>query len=378
VSPQASNGAGAGWWSDDTATGPFTVRTRWRWLAMAAVFLGPFAFPVGMYAVGAGDWPALAVLAAYGACYLLFPWAVAVPDTRAKVAFGVLILALGWTLFAWIGVGSVYGLLFAIIPIAMGLPPGWMLVLNGGTVLALGVLEALGGAEDLGGGFAYSDLWAMFGITTTLFFLVRLIRTVRRLREANAQIAALAVGAERERLARDLHDILGHSLTTITVKAGAARRLLETGQGEDRAIEEIRDVEALTRSALSDVRATVSEYREVSLAGELAGARAALRAADIDADLPRAVDDVDPALQSVFGYVVREAVTNAIRHSGAKAVRIQLGPNWISVADDGRGRGGDAPGTGLRGLGERLGAVGGVLDAGPAPDGGFTVRAEVP
>jgi len=378
VSVPNTNGTGGGWWSDDFA-GPFLGRAQWRWIVFGLIFLAPFTIPVALNAVRDGDWFAVAVVLTYAACYLVFPWAVSVRDMRLKVGFSVVILALGWTLFAWVGTGGVYGLLFAIIPIAMGLPLGWMLVFDGGTVLALGVLEALGLAETMGGGgFDYSDLWAMFGITTTLFFVVRLIRAVRRLREANETIAALAVGAERERLARDLHDILGHSLTTIAVKAGAARRLLETGQGEDRAIEEIRDVESLSRSALSDVRATVSEYREVSLAGELAGARAALRAADIDADLPRAVDDVDPKLHSVFGYVVREAATNVIRHSGATAVRITLGPNWITVADDGRGAGAGSVGTGLRGLGERLAAVGGTLDAGPAPEGGFIVRAEVP
>ncbi|MCD0447262.1 histidine kinase [Glycomyces sp. A-F 0318] len=372
-----ANGTRAGWWNDDSG-GPFAGRTRWRWILMGLVFLAPFSTLVAAGAIGDRDWSALAVVLAYSACYLVFPWAVAVPDIRWRLAFGALVLALGWTLFAWNNTGGVYGLLFAIIPIAMGLPLGWTLVLAGGTVAALAVLEALGLNDGIGGGYGYSDLWAMFGITTTLFFVVRLIRTVRSLREANATIAALAVGAERERLARDLHDILGHSLTTITVKAGAARRLLETGQGEARAVEEIRDVEALSRSALSDVRATVSEYREVSLAGELAGARAALRAADIDADLPRAVDDVDPALHSAFGYVVREAVTNALRHSGASVVRIRLGRNWITVADDGRGATRGTTGTGLRGLAERLEGVGGALDAGPAPEGGFTVRAEVP
>jgi two-component system sensor histidine kinase DesK len=379
-----SNGTGAGWWSDDS-TGPFSAPARWRWLLIGLMFMAPFTIPVAIDAIGSRDWFGLSVAVVYGAAYLVFPWAFTVRDFRFKVAFGVAILALGWTLFAVVGTGGVYGLLYAIIPVAMGLPLGWMLVLDGSTVAALGILEMLGLADDLGGGggFDYSDLWAMAGITMTLFFVVRLIRTVGRLREANEQIAALAVAAERERLARDLHDLLGHSLTTITVKAGLARRLIETGRAEDRAVGEIRDVEALSRSALSDVRATVSEYRTVSLAGELAGARAALRAADIDADLPRAVDDVDPALRAVFGYVVREAVTNVVRHSGASVVRIRLGPKWITVTDDGGGTdddtaGNGAVGAGLRGLTERLAAAGGTLDAGPEPGGGFTVRAEVP
>ena len=376
---QAASGTREGWWNDHP-TSPFVGRAGWRWILVGLAVLAPFTIPVTAEAAGRGDWATVAVVLAYSACYLAFPWAVSVRDLSRRIGFGIVILALGWTLFAGLDTGGVYGLLYAMIPIAMGLPRGWMVVLDGGTLLALAAMEALGALDLLGETttIAYSDLGAMFGITIALFFLVRLIRAVRRLRAANETIAALAVGAERERMARDLHDILGHSLTTITVKAGLARRLVETGQDPARIIEEIRDLEALSRSALSDVRATVSDSREITLAGELAGARAALRAADIDADLPRAVDDVNPALQALFGYVVREAVTNAIRHSGADLVRVRFGPDWISVADNGRGNDISTPGTGLRGLAERLAAAGGTLDAGPAPDGGFTVRAAVP
>jgi two-component system sensor histidine kinase DesK len=188
---------------------------------------------------------------------------------------------------------------------------------------------------------------------------------------------AADVTNERERLARDLHDILGHSLTTITVKAGLARRMLESGNDRDRALDEIREVEGLTRSALSDIRATVSEYREVSLSAEVVGARAALRAAEIDADLPHAVDNVRPDLQRTFGYVLREAVTNVLRHSKAKRVKVRFGKTWLEIEDDGQAV--EArPGNGLRGLTERLEAVGGTLSASVRPGGGWLVRAEVP
>ena len=115
----------------------------------------------------------------------------------------------------------------------------------------------------------------------------------RELAEARAELARLAAENERIRIARDLHDLLGHSLTTITVKAGLARQLGE--DGSERSQQEIAEVEELARQSLSDVRAAVANYRDVTLAGELATGREVLRAAGITADLPRAVDAVDPS-----------------------------------------------------------------------------------
>src|SRR6185503_7524545 len=127
---------------------------------------------------------------------------------------------------------------------------------------------------------------AMFG-----FFAV--VRSNRALAEARLEVARLATENERARIARDLHDLLGHSLTTITVKAALANRL--TGTDPARAGAEIAEVESLTRQALADVRAAVSGYREVTLANELAAAREVLRSAGISAQLPGAVDAVRPA-----------------------------------------------------------------------------------
>jgi two-component system sensor histidine kinase DesK len=141
------------------------------------------------------------------------------------------------------------------------------------------------------------------------------IRLNAALRQARDELAQTAVLAERDRIARDLHDILGHSLTAITVKAALARQLL--GRDPDQVRVEITDIERLARSALADVRATTSGIRERSLAGELAAARAVLTAAGITAVMPGAVDDVLPAGRELFAYVVKEAVTNVVRHSGA-------------------------------------------------------------
>lgn len=205
---------------------------------------------------------------------------------------------------------------------------------------------------------------------------IRLNIELRRTRE---QLAVAAVAAERERIGRDLHDILGHSLTAIAVKAGLARRLVD--RDPQAAAVEIGDVERLARDALKDVRATASGYREVSLATEVAVAAAVLRAAGITATLPRTVDDVDPDAREVFGYVVREAVTNVVRHSGAHSCGITLDQRTIEIADDGAGIDGTDPapsGSGLRNLADRLAALGGTFEAGPRGGSGFVVRASVP
>lgn len=350
-----------------------------RWPVIGALCLLPVIVPAvrevvsGKASVGESVL-AMSLLTLYTAGYLTFPKVLFRPDALpSKLAFCAGLLAIGWLMVLLVHGGTIYVLVYAMAVIALGLPVLWVLVLDGASVLALGMLLVF----DVGAHGTRGDFGTVIGVTTALFFMGRLLATVRRLRAAQDEIATLAVTAERERLARDLHDILGHSLTTIAVKAGLARRVLETGGEAERAISEIREVESLSRSALTDVRATVSEYREVSLSAEVVGARAALRAAEIDADLPHAVDNVRPDLQQTFGYVLREAVTNVLRHSGAKHVKVRLGGTWMEIEDDGAGAPEGVCGNGLRGLAERLAGVGGTLRAEPRAGGGFLVRAEV-
>ena len=139
-------------------------------------------------------------------------------------------------------------------------------------------------------------------------------------REENAR---LAVEEERNRMARDLHDILGHSLTVITVKAELAGRLMDADP--DRARAEVADLERLSRDALVDVRRAVEGFRELTLPGELARAREALRSAGIEADLPGSAEDVPSDMREVFAWAVREGVTNVIRHSGATRCTVAAG-----------------------------------------------------
>ncbi|RSN26736.1 sensor histidine kinase [Streptomyces sp. WAC 05977] len=361
------------WWADmPPRTGRGPRPRRWVFFGLAFIVPGfvPAAVDLATDGATAKELVIAVLLLFYGSCYVLFPLSLRPSRRKTTYVFSVLMLLIGLAL-VFLHDNNPYVLIYATAVLAFTLPPAWAVILDGGALLLVLAVHLVLGKDDLG------DLIAVTSITAAMFFMANLVRAVRKLEAANQEIATLAVAGERERLARDLHDILGHSLTTITVKAGLARRILESGKDDPRALQEIREVEGLTRSALSDIRATVSEYREVSLSAEVAGARAALRAAEIDADLPHAVDNVDPALQRTFGYVLREAVTNVIRHSGAKRVKVRFGKTWLEVEDDGEG--GDATaGNGLRGLTERLDAVGGTLTATTPPGGGWLVRAEVP
>ncbi|WP_253769754.1 sensor histidine kinase [Goodfellowiella coeruleoviolacea] len=308
----------------------------------------------------------------YAAAYAVLPALTWRADDRTRLVVSAVTLGLGVVTVALLGLAATGLLVYGMAVVAVLAPWRWGVLLDGLVFLALLGAIALWGdvTEDVSG------LITLLSVTVALFFMGRLRRAIQALKAAQAEIAAMAVTQERARLARDLHDVLGHSLTTITVKAGLARRVLERAADTDRAIAEVREVEELSRQALADVRATVSGYREVTLAAELVGARAALHAAGVEADLPHAVDNVRPEYQEVFGYVLREGITNVLRHSRASRCAVRLGENWVEISDNGRGTGGvGGSGTGLAGLGERLAAVGGRIEAGPRPEGGFQVRA---
>jgi two-component system, NarL family, sensor histidine kinase DesK len=198
----------------------------------------------------------------------------------------------------------------------------------------------------------------------------------RRLMAAQQELSDRAVADERARIAADLHDILGHSLTVVTVKAELAQRLLDVDI--EKARKELSDLEALARDALSDVRTTAMGVRGISLPGEIAVAREALTAANIEAELPGAADEVPTRNRELFAWTIREAVTNVVRHSGARHVRVQLTPDCVEIVDDGVG-GSCSGGQGLPGLRRRAEGLGGRLIAGAREDApGFRVRVEVP
>ena len=166
----------------------------------------------------------------------------------------------------------------------------------------------------------------------------------------------LAVDNERSRFARDLHDILGHSLTVITVKAELAKKLMDVDPVRARA--EVDDLERLARDALADVRRAVEGYRELTLPGELARARTALAAAEIEAELPNSTDDVPSDRRELFAWTIREGVTNVIRHSHAKRCVVVLHARLRRDPRRRRRAGTVRPsGHGLTGLRERASAA---------------------
>ena len=245
-------------------------------------------------------------------------------------------------------------------------------------VVALTLLSALlpRFIPGWGGKVNWANGLSVLLVSLAMFGFFKVVESNIALAAARSEVARLAAENERSRIARDLHDLLGHSLTTITVKAGLARRLAEHGDAE-RAFAEIREVEQLSRRTLGDVRAAVSAHHEVTLTGELATAREVLRAAGMVSELPQSVAETEPHLSELFGWVVREAVTNVVRHSRAIHVRITLGRDHIEVFDDGRGGVAGCDGNGLRGLRERVQAAGGTLTVSSGMSG-FRLRADVP
>ncbi|MET9890829.1 sensor histidine kinase [Streptomyces sp. NPDC006465] len=214
----------------------------------------------------------------------------------------------------------------------------------------------------------------------------QLVRTTVELRKARATVAQLAANEERLRLARDLHDLLGHSLSLITLKSELAGRMLPDHPGK--AAQQVADIEQVSRQALVDVREAVTGYRRPRLAGELAGAQVALTAAGVIADLPAEpdVEGVPEESESALAWALREAITNVVRHSGARRCVVTLvrrqtldGPVLeLSVEDDGSGgSSGAAAGNGLTGLTERLDQAGGSLEAGRVRHG-FRLVARAP
>jgi len=186
----------------------------------------------------------------------------------------------------------------------------------------------------------------------------------------------IAIAAERDRVSRDVHDVLGHSLTVVTVKAELAERLVDVDPARARV--ELVEIQSLTRQSLAEIRAIVAGLRVARLTEELESASTALAGAGVQAALPDDPSAVDPRHRIVLAWALREAVTNVIRHSGAGHCRITLGEDWLEVADDGRGMRNTHEGNGLRGLRERVrGAGGSVAVVTPGADGGTTVRVQL-
>jgi two-component system sensor histidine kinase DesK len=282
-----------------------------------------------------------------------------------------------------LGYGGNWLMFFPLLGLAVGaaLRGPWL----GRTGLLLTVYAACVSAVRGGWGDAANIGYATFLSSMVTAAILGLSEAVRELRAAREELARRAVEKERMRFSRDLHDLLGHTLSVIVVKSEAARRLAPRDM--DAALGQIADIESVGRQALTEIREAVTGYREGSLATELTRARSALSAASVEPVVRQSGTPLAPQTEALLGWVVREAVTNVVRHSDASRCEITVDGAAervrLTVTDNGTGRAAGRPregigGTGLKGLTERLAAAGGSLTAGPSPRGGFTVSAELP
>ena len=352
---------------------------RWQRLGWGLPWLLFLAFPV----VDLVSTPrpalirvvAVAALLLFTVAYLTLFTDAFVPGAQRFRRELVVVVVLGVGLAVWFGPGWSGLLIYVAAAAAASLPARWAWP---AVVAAAVVCGAVVAAHGLLG-----DLLFLPVICVLTAFALRgtrqLIAVNAELAEARDELARNAVAEERVRFARDLHDLLGHSLSLVALKSELAGRLVERDPARARA--EMADVEAAARQALAEVRDAVSGYRTVSLAQALAEARSALSAAGITLRAPTPGASLPGTVDAVLGWVVREATTNVLRHSAARTMTVDLrsgeGRVVLTVTDDGRGT--TAPrGTGLSGLAERVEALGGTLDTGSGPAGGFRISAVVP
>ena len=374
--------------------------TRWRWF-FSGVWLAYLIQPLSeLFHHHSALWIAGGFLITAAFCAVYLP-VLMINDTRPRLAgYGLGVIAVlaalacavygkNWTPL-WIYVSAAAGMvlpgLFSRRQASLGIVVisgcylffCWLTHADGGSTVAILLPVVLIGL-------------AMMGFRMQLVLM-------RELAQARETVAKLATNEERLRLARDMHDLTGQSLSMITLKSDlAAKRLtrLPASAERDAILTELDDVSRVSRQTLHDIREAVSGYRRPTLAIETITARSALDAAGIrlddDPGLTMRSGTFDPAAEAVLAWCLREAVTNVIRHSRARTCRIRLservGEVSLEVTDDGRGFSGpakdsakdSATGSGLRGISERLSAAGGHLSLGPSETGhGFRLTATVP
>ncbi|TCR21876.1 sensor histidine kinase [Streptomyces sp. BK205] len=376
------------------------------------LLLGMGAFSNLFQGEAADPWIAGLGLLTFNSLYIYVAFRAFRRETRDSLSTRLALVVLGLvTCGLAMGYGGNWLLFFPLF----GLATGAVVRLPHLRWVAAVVTVVAGVASVLRDGWGGLDTaYATWISTMVTAAILSLSEAVRQLREAREELARRAVEEERLRFSRDLHDLLGHTLSVIVVKSEAARRLAPGNL--DAALVQISDIESVGRQALTEIREAVTGYREGSLSTDLDRAASALRAAGIEPTVHLSGPPLAAQTEALLGWVVREAVTNTVRHSGATRCEISVDGSAervrLRVWDDGRGElagaGGSAGsdgtatalpepatqvcaadvvagaqtsgvgGTGLKGLAERLAAAGGRLEAGAGPRGGFVVRAELP
>ncbi|MFI1308042.1 sensor histidine kinase [Streptomyces sioyaensis] len=392
------------------------------------LLMGMGAFSNVLQGKTGNPWLAGLGLLAFNSVYITVVWTSFNPrlrhSRRPLYALGVLTAI---TFAIALGFGGDWFLFFPLLSLASGTVralrgkklAAWLIALSG----AAGYLTGW----DNGGPGAFGVGYGTFLSGTVTATVLSLFDTIQELNTTRQELARSAVEKERLRFSRDLHDLLGHTLSVVVVKAEAVRRLAP--RNLDAALDQAADIEAVGRQALTEIREAVTGYREGSLSTELDRARSVLEAAGIEPVVRQAGPPLPPQAGALLGWVVREGVTNTVRHSGATHCEISVHADEervrLTITDDGRGPGGSgaaagsvpgrlrdrvpgrgqgnagadatrpdpadgtgAPpppgrtgpvgGTGLKGLTERLAAAGGTLHSGPDGRRGFRVTAELP
>jgi len=364
---------------------PLRLTGPWRllWCAVWLVFLG---YPIGdilsrhhptTWVISA--WAALGI---FVAVYLRTMWVAfsANPADDEPTPAAWLTALIGFTLAMVVLFGVPWGGIIIYLGVAIGstLRPR-------SVVVTLAALATFTTAWGLAAGAGLSNIAFEAFLTTalgvTMLAFRRLLQLVIDLEQARDEVARLTAAEERLRFSRDLHDVLGHNLSVVALKAQVARRTMASDH--EAASAALADVETVARQSLSDVRQLVTGYRQQSLAEELAGAQELLEAAGITSHIARPANLPEGEINHLLAWAVREGTINVIRHSRASRCQITVAgdeaSSWLEIVDDGtRRQASPDAGSGLRGLSERMERAGGRLEAGCRETGGFRLAVRLP
>lgn len=375
------------------------------WLLFTALWL---LFPIGtviqVLRSDLSPLQLLAFLASVAALVAVFLWlmlrhpfpgaGLAPRELRVRIGLLLILAALALYVELVYASGVPYRFMYVVIASAVTLPTRKAAYAVLAVTVVAGAVYASRSGWDMSA-TSWSDIVPFPLIGIGMIAVSRLVVTVRELQEARREIAQLAsaeaVAKERLRFARDLHDLLGHSLSSITLKSELAERLLPDTPGTRRAAAEVRDIQGVARGALREVREAVAGYRQLTLGEELIGAREMLETVGIACRIENSVGLLPKSVEAMLAWAVREGTTNVIRHSRARHCDIRLAREdgeaaevRAEVSDDGRGlfpAGTEDPtgGSGLSGLAERVADFAGAdFEAGPLPEGGFRLRVSLP
>ena len=351
--------------------GPDSFWARYGWL-LAAVWIVFLIYPINTIATSGMDLTrsiiAYGAIASFAAIYLVafYKFSGHIDDTQSPQVYLYFALLVGVALgtIPLIGV-NVYSFGPFIISFSAYLMPmrwmWWTSALTLGSAIAVAFIGNL-----------FDELLFLIGLLVVLTIANAVnVTVIRRSIAADALHQNFTILSEQERMARDVHDVLGHSLTAVSLKAELAERLLDTDV--EKAREELQQIRALTLEALDSIRATVGGQRRTTLEEELRSAREALRDAGIATMVVGDAENTDTVRSHALSWILRESVTNVLRHAHAASCWITIEDSTLSIEDDGDSISGTREGHGIRGMRERARLAGAELTIGESSHGGTKV-----